>query len=370
MTPHCPRLLVLSVLLSSLAWAQQPPASRLSAAAPYVPAPPSAAAREALRLFQVGCQAEDFDDGLCDKAVRQLEAVVREEPRQLDAQIALAEAVWNQAFRQPEGSAERTRLRQRSLELYQRLVDLGVPDARPYHGLSVLMRDPDTRVRLLRRALELDPKHPEAHKDLAWLLLNQGQVDEAVREYRTHLSVRPFEGREEALENLRFAQRLGELGRVREAAQVYDTVWESLRGESPSERCQVFKAVDLDPYERIGARFAQRVREIRASCTRLPGLERAAELERQGRDDAALEELERQIQENPVPVQPYLALERLHLKRGQPEQAASVMGRYFQQEKDVQARCRHFRTLSPRTMRALAPALTDELERTCRQRRP
>ncbi|MCY1082261.1 tetratricopeptide repeat protein [Archangium lansingense] len=369
------RLLACCVLLSSAAWAQQPSTapSRSFAVAPpgrYVPAPPSAAAREALRLHQEGCQAEGFDDAACEKAVRQLEAVVRDDPRQLDAQLALADAVWNQAFRQPEGSAERARLRQRSLDLYQQLVNLGIQDARPYYGLSVLTRDPEARIRLLRRTLELNPKHPEAHKDLAGLLLDQGQTDEAVREYRTHLSVRPYEGREDALADIQFADRLAAAGRVREAAQVYDAVWDATAKEPRAERCQIFKSVDLDPYERMGARFAQRLREIRTACSGTPRLEGAVELERQGKDDAAIQELERQIQENPAPAEPYLALQRLHLKQGRAEEAAGVMARYFQQEKDPQERCRHFRTLSPRTTRAMEPALISELDRTCRARKP
>jgi tetratricopeptide (TPR) repeat protein len=374
------RLLACCVLLSSAAWAQQPSTApsrpapgRFSAVAPparYVPAPPSAAAREALRLHQQGCQAEGFDDATGEKAVRQLEAVVRDDPRQLDAQLALADAVWNQAFRQPEGSAERARLRQRSLDLYQQLVNLGIPDARPYYGLSALTRDPEARIRLLRRTLELAPKHPEAHKDLAGLLLDRGQTDEAVREYRTHLSVRPYEGREDALADLQFADRLAGLGRVREAAQVYDAVWDATGKESRAERCQIFKSVDLEPYERIGARFAQRLREIRAACSGTPRMESAVELERQGKDEAAIQELERQIQENPVPAEPYLALQRIHLKQGKVEEAAGVMTRYFQQEKDFQERCRHFRTLSPRTTRALEPVLINELDRTCRARKP
>ncbi|MFY0528204.1 hypothetical protein ACN28I_35280 [Archangium gephyra] len=158
------RLLACCVLLSSAVWAQQPAppgaAPGRLAATRYVPAPPSPAAQAALRLHAQGCQAEGFDDATCEKAVRQLEAVVRGDPRQLDAQLALADAVWNQAFRQPEGSAERTRLRQRSLDLYQQLVNLGVPDARPYYGLSVLTRDPEARISLLRRTLELRPEAP------------------------------------------------------------------------------------------------------------------------------------------------------------------------------------------------------------------
>ncbi|PTL82958.1 hypothetical protein DAT35_13100 [Vitiosangium sp. GDMCC 1.1324] len=318
----------------------------------------------------MGCQAEDFDDATCGKAVLQLEAVVRDDPSQLDARLAHADALWNQSFRQPEGSAERARLSQRSLDLYQQLVDEDIPDARPYYALSVLTRDPGTRFLLLRRALDVEPKHPEAHKDMAWLLLDQGRTDEAIREYRLHLSLNPSKERADAFDNIRFARRLGELGRVREAAEIYDAVWDSLRGESRAERCQVFKTVDLDPYERIGARFAQRVREIRAACSGTPRLERAQELERQGQDGAAAQELERQIQENPMPPEPYLALERLYLKQGRADEAARVMTRYFQQERDPQERCRHFRTLSPQTAKALDPALLGEWDRACRSQPP
>ncbi|MFY0528205.1 tetratricopeptide repeat protein [Archangium gephyra] len=157
---------------------------------------------------------------------------------------------------------------------------------------------------------------------------------------------------------------------MREAAQVYDAVWDATGDEPRSERCQIFKSVDLDPYERIGARFARQLRGIRAACTGTPRLESAVELERQGRDGAAIQELERQIQENPVPAEPYLALHRIHLKQGRVDEAAGVMSRYFQQEKDANERCRHFRTLSPRTTRALEPGLIHELDRACRARRP
>ena len=316
----------------------------------------------------MGCPSEGFDDATCEKAVRQLEAVVREDSRQLDARLALADAVWNLSFRQPAGSAERARLRQHSLHLYQQLVDEDVPDARPYYELSVLTRDPDTRLRLLRRALELEPKHPESHAELAWLLLEQGQTEQAVREYLTHLSLHPSRERAEALEAIRFASKLGELGHVREAARVYDAVWDATREESRAERCQIFKTVELDPYERIGARFAKEVRDSRAYCSDMPRLDRAQQLERQGQDEAAVRELELQLQENPVPVEPYLALEGLHQRKGRVAEAAAVMTRYFQQEKHPEERCRHFRTLSPETVRAMDPALVDGLDRVCRAR--
>lgn len=128
--------------------------------------------------------------------------------------------------------------------------------------------------------------------------------------------------------------------------------------------------MDLDTYVRVGARFVKQLRDLREACAGSPRLEGAVELERQGRDAAALQELERQIQENPVPAEPYLALQRLHLKQGRVDEAAGVMTRSFQQEKDPQERCRHFRTLSPRTTRALEPGLMNELDHACRARRP
>ena len=357
------RLLALLVLPASLATAQT---ARLGAPpARYEPVPPTPAGREALRLHALGCMAEDFDDSVCDKAVRQLEAAARQEPRQLEVQVALADAVWNQSFRQPEGSAERARLRQRSLDLYQRLVDLGIPDAQPYYALSVLTRDVDTRLRLLRRAVQLNPKHPQAHGDLAWLLLERGQTDEAVREHRLHLSASPRQGREAALADLRFAAELTRRERIREAAQVYDALWDALRQEDRAERCQVFQSVDVDPFERIGARFAQRLRELRGACASLEQVEHALELVRQGREGAAIQELERLVQQGAPLAEPYLALQRLFLDKGQAGRAAEVMTRYFQQEKDARERCQHFRTLPPQTARALAPTLREELERAC-----
>lgn len=357
------RLLTLLVLPASLALAQPYRVARPPT--PYVPVPPSPAAQAALRLHQAGCLAEDYDDSTCDRAVQQLEAVVREDPRQLDAQLALSDALWNQAFRQPAGSDARTRLRQRALDRYQQMVDASVPDARPYYALSVLTRDAGTRVQLLRRTVELAPKHPEAHKDLAWLLLDENKPEEAAREYRLHLSVNPPQGREKALADLRFASRLNQQGLTREAAQVYDTVWDATGDEGRAERCHVFKTVDTEPYERIGARFAQRLRESRGACDNLEQLKKTQLLLDQGHEQEARQRLERQVASAPTVAEPYLALQGLYLRQGQEAKAAEVMNHYFQQERDAGERCLHFRTLTSQTVHALEPTLRQDLERAC-----
>ena len=355
------RLLVLS--LATMASAQPFRVARPPTL--YVPVPPTQAIREALRLHQTGCLAEDFDDKTCARAVRELEAALRDTPRQLDAQLALADALWNQSFREPEGSEERARLRHRSLARYQRLVDSGVPDARPYYALSVLTSNVDTRLRLLRRTVSIAPKHPEAHKDLAWVLLEKDKPEEAAREYHTHLSVSPREGRETDLEDLRFASGLAQRGRLAEAARVYEVVWDALQEESRAERCQVFKSVDIEPYESLGARFAGRVRELRGACDSLEQLAQTLERVDQGQKDLALQELERQVATAPPVGEPYLALQRLYVEKGEGVRAAEVMTRYFQQEQDVRERCRQFRGVSPQTALALEPSLRQELERTC-----
>jgi thioredoxin-like negative regulator of GroEL len=191
-------------------------------------------------------------------------------------------------------------------------------------------------------------------------------VDEAVRTYRNHLAVSPYRGREDGLERLRFADRLAELGREREAAQMYEALWEATREERRTERCMLFKSVDLARYERTAPALVARLRELRPACTDMGRMERAVEHQEQGRDEAAIRELEQQLVENPMPVEPYLALERLYLKEGRVEDAARVVTRYLQREQDARERCRLYRTLSPRTVRAMNPALVEELERACR----
>ncbi|HVG57444.1 MAG TPA: hypothetical protein VNA24_02760 [Hyalangium sp.] len=217
-------------LLPLLAWAQA------------VPQPP--AAQEGMQLAQQGCQSDGYDEELCERAISQLEAAVRENPSQTDVQLALAQAYWNRSFQEREDSRSRQNWQQRSMDIYQRLVDRKVEDARPYYELSVRMEDEGRRAALLRRTVELNPHHARANQDLAWSLLKQGRPDEAWRVYQRHLEVSPAKDRQEAMENLRFAGAMARAQRPQQAAQVLDTVMEQMKGERRAERCLLLQSAD------------------------------------------------------------------------------------------------------------------------------
>jgi Tfp pilus assembly protein PilF len=107
----------LVALMPLLAWAQT--------------ASLSPAAREGMQLAQQGCQSDGYDEELCERAISRLEAAVRENPSQTDAQLVLAQAYWNRSFQERADSRSRQNWQQRSMDIYQRLVDRKVEDARP-----------------------------------------------------------------------------------------------------------------------------------------------------------------------------------------------------------------------------------------------
>jgi tetratricopeptide (TPR) repeat protein len=220
----------LVALLPLLAWAQA--------------APLSSAAREGMQLAQQGCQSDGYDEELCERAISRLEAAVRENPSQTDAQLALAQAYWNRSFQERADSRSRQNWQQRSMDIYQRLVDRKVEDARPYYELSVRMEDQGRRTALLRRTVELNPRHARANQDLAWSLLKQERPDEAWRVYKRHLEVSPAKDRQEAMENLRFAGAMARAQRPQQAAQVLETVMDQMKDERRAERCLLLQSAD------------------------------------------------------------------------------------------------------------------------------
>jgi Flp pilus assembly protein TadD len=243
----------LVALLPLVAWAQAVPLSE--------------AAREGTQLAQQGCQSDGYDAQLCERAIARLEAAVRESPSQLDVQLALAQAYWNRSFQERADSRARQNWQQRSMDIYQRLVDRKVADARPYYELSVREGDSGRRMALLRRTVELNPRHARAHQDLAWSLLKQGKPDEAWRVYERHLDVSPVRDRQEAQENLRFAGAMARAQRPQQAAQVVETVMEQMKDERRAERCLLLQSVDPRLAEaRTTAR--RELQELRRQCAK------------------------------------------------------------------------------------------------------
>jgi tetratricopeptide (TPR) repeat protein len=335
---------------------------------PAVPAPAASltpAAREGIRLAEEGCQSDGFDPGVCEKAIARLEEVARQDPNQTDVQLALSKAYWNSAYQEPETSRTRGELRQRSTAILQRLVEQRPNDARPVWELSLREKDEARQLPLLERTVKLNPKHPEAHKDLAEVLVDQGKADEAAKQYQRHMAVNPPKEREDTEQTLQFAQKLARV-RPEAAAEVVDGAWKATREESRTERCLRFKDVNPGVYARKPALRAQ-VQQVQPYCTETEHLDRAVELEQQGRVDEAINELQRQVATNPKPEETYVLLERLQLKKGRPDLAAQAVQRELKQEPDTKEKCERFKQLAPDTVRAMPKPDVDSLRQDCGQ---
>ncbi|WP_224364968.1 tetratricopeptide repeat protein [Hyalangium versicolor] len=350
----------LMMLLPWWAEAQPPPRS-----AP--PVPLSAAAREAMQLAEQGCQSDGYDEDLCERAISRLEASVRENPAQLEVRLALAQACWNRAFQERPESRSRQNWQRRSMDIFQELADRKVADARPYYELSVRQKDDARRMALLQRTVELNPRHARANQDLAWGLLRQGKTDEASQVYQRHLQVSPVRDRQEARENLRFAGALAQAQRPRQAAQVLETVMDQMQGERRAERCLLLQSAD-PRLAKARPNVRRALQELRPYCTDMEHLDRAVDLEQQGRVDEAVTELEQQMAANPKPEETYVMLERLYLRKGQPEKAAEVTTHYLRSEPDAREKCERFQRLSPLTLRAMDTSTLEATRRQCGQR--
>lgn len=325
----------------------------------------SPAAREGLRLAAEGCQSDGFDPAICDKAIEKLQEAAREDPNQVDVQLALSRAYWNSGYQEPETSSRRGELLQRSTAVLEGLVEKRPTDARPVWELSLRQKDEAKRVPLLERTVELNPKHPEAHKDLAEVLVKQGKADEAARRFRRHLEANPPKEREDTEQTLQFAQKLARV-RPEAAAEVVDEAWKATRDESRTERCLRFKDVNPSLYARRPDLRAQ-VQQVTPYCTRTEHLDRAVELEQQGRVDEAINELQQQVATNPKPKETHVMLERLQLRKGRSDLAAQAVQRELKLEADKKEKCERFRRLAPETVRAMPESEVEALRRDCGQ---
>ncbi|MCI0718851.1 MAG: tetratricopeptide repeat protein, partial [Acidobacteria bacterium] len=265
--------------------------------------------REGHDLYWRGCVSDGYDQEICEEAIERLEKAIEIDSKLADAYLLLATAYWN------------TGLEQKSDAILRKLIAVDPQNADAYYKLSQFTEDEKERKRLLAKAIELDPKHPEAHGALGLLLLREGEVDDAIREYRTHMEVTPFRTIEvDGNQHMYFALLLQEAGRLEEAVEIYEKVLSLTQGQRRFQRCHLFIALDLKPFAAFDE-FIRKVQALRPYCTNLEHRNRAVQLERQGKTEEAVREWELQIKENPHPEEAYFALERIHLSQGQPEKA-------------------------------------------------
>ncbi|QSQ20323.1 tetratricopeptide repeat protein [Pyxidicoccus parkwayensis] len=348
--------------------AKPPPPPPPAALTPSIAAPKelSPEAKDGIRLAQENCASDGFDRAGCDKAVKLLQEAQRKDPENNDVQLALAQAYWNTSFKESPQARTRGELKQRALDIYQGMVDRGTKDARPYWELSLRQKTDAMRVTLLERVVALNPFHPRANRDLAQAQLSEGNVEAAEKSYEKHLEVSPYRDSQDALDHMDFAKRLANAGRPEAAAQVMEKVSKLIQGERRSTRCEIWRSVDARLYQ-SKSDVVQKVRSLLPYCTKTEELERASDLEKQGRVDEAIDAAKRQVAENPRPEGSYVLLERLYHRKGRPDEAAQVALNQLDAEPDVKERCERFRALKPATVRAMPRDRVETLRRDCKQ---
>lgn len=319
--------------------------------------------QEGRELFEQGCVPDGYDDKRCRQAVSKLEKAVKADPNLKEASLTLARAYWNQTYG-TNSKSEQAALEKKSRDVLQRLTTLDPNYADAYFELSVRSDDPAEQQRLLERTVAADPKHPEAHRLLAQMLLEQGRVDEAIKEYKLHLQVSPDHSTEEGARHVNFALALEGAGRTKEAADILHQTLKLTEGQGELERCRIFEHVDLKRYAGF-AQFRAGVEKLRPYCTNFEHRDRAMRLQSEGKTDEAISELQQQLQQNPSYREAYFLLEQIYLKRGDRVKALTVVKKYFETEKDPSERCRAVPLVHLTTYQSLDPLFVGKLRQEC-----
>jgi protein O-GlcNAc transferase len=158
-----------------------------------------------------------------------------------------------------------------AVELLRRAVQLNYhrADYRCNLGLMLADSDPEAAMAAFRDAIELQPNLVEPHKNLATMLLAQGSLDEAIKEFSKALAL----GADVTHELAELAAAMRNLGRRDQAMLCYDRIL-AARPDNPqiaAARCYVLQLIPgydakkiLLEHKAFDSRFAQPLkREIR-----------------------------------------------------------------------------------------------------------
>src|SRR5262249_8426385 len=200
--------------------------------------------------------------------------------------------------------------------------------------------------------------------DLARLLLARGATAEAMREYRQHLDVSPYRGRQDASAHVSVALELTRRGQTAAAVEIFERLLELSRGDDRFERCAAFASVGLDPY-RAFPLFVRAVERLRPYCTLTVERDRAVELLHAGQADAAIAALNAQLKLNPLLEDTYVILAEVYRSQGHAADAWGVVKRSLDLEDEHDERCRKFRQLSVPLYEAYAADIVSGLRREC-----
>ncbi|MFQ5853256.1 MAG: tetratricopeptide repeat protein [Candidatus Binatia bacterium] len=321
--------------------------------------------KKGLQQFQQGCLPEDFSQDLCSSAIDKLKKAIELDPTQIDAYLALAQAYWNKSFLDFKSEQEQMALQEKAVTLYREIVAIDPNNIDAHYELTVRTTDANEKIGLLKRIIELNPRHSAAHRDLALILISRGKVDEAFKEYLTHLQVSPYRGRQDGFNHIYFARLVEKAGRRDMALEIYREILRVTADESRFERCYLFvRKVDLNRYAPFKD-FVEEVQRLMPYCTKLEHRDRAVRLQREGKIDKAIEELKLQLRVNPYYPETYFLLEDIYIGRKEPDKALKVVKKYFEIEKDLVVRCKVYRRLRKQEYKRLDEQFIEQLKREC-----
>lgn len=204
------------------------------------------------------------------------------------------------------------------------------------------------RQTVVKQASEIKSEDAQSHREHALSLLSQKHNAEAAREYVAFLQAARIGGREEGFDAMAFASRLEEAGQLQEAVTVYRQILVATTTESAFERCYLFNALDPSQYVAF-PEFAASIQKLRPYCTQSEHYDRGLQLLREGKSDSGVQELERQVAQNPLFQGTYDVLARVYRSRGEDSNALAVIRKYFEVETDQLERCKMYRHLGTRS---------------------
>jgi len=137
-----------------------------------------ALAQEGVREAVVRLATLDLASGAADAAAARLQAWLEDQPGDLGAELLLADALMR-----IDGD--------RGLARYESLVESGNPVALNNLAWLYMERDDERAVPMAQRAAAAAPDNPDILDTLGWVLLQDGQIDEAVNQLRRSVQLNP-----------------------------------------------------------------------------------------------------------------------------------------------------------------------------------
>lgn len=323
-----------------------------------------AAYEQGIRLIEENDIRGLGDKLMYEKGIEKLELALQLDPEFVDAMMALAKAYWNYQLFYPDSEPKKASLRDQSESLYKKIIQIKPDFAEAYAALSVAAKESSEKISLLKKAAELDPKSKRTHGLLAQLLLSQGDIGEAVKEYRIHLKNNPESNIQTAYAHTAFANSLAKLGETKEAVEIYNGVLDLIHTESLFQRCSIVRDINLERFN-SHKNFVVRVRKLNRYCTNLDHYNEAIRLINEKKYAKAIEQLNRQLKVNPYPEGTYVALEDIYLRQGESKRALEVVKSYFLIHKDPDVRCKYLKRLNVQPYRLLDKQFITHLEKEC-----